>query len=57
MPHADATDVIPRVLVEIVENALFFGAAAQDDVAIDVLSGASVAGRPASARAARSGVP
>jgi hypothetical protein len=35
MPRTDATDVIPRVLVEIVENALFFDAAAEDDVAMD----------------------
>jgi hypothetical protein len=57
MPHTDATNVIPRILVEIVENALFFDAVAQDDVAMDTLPGAGVTGQTASACAARSGVP
>jgi hypothetical protein len=57
MPRTDVSDVIPRVLVKIVENALFFDAAGLDDVVIDALLGAGVAGRAASVRAARSGVP
>jgi hypothetical protein len=56
MPRTDATNVIPRILIEIVENALFFDAAAQDDVAMDTLPGAGVTGPTASACAARSGV-
>jgi hypothetical protein len=45
-----------KVLVEIVESALFFDVAGPDDVAIDALIAAGVAWRPTAVRAARSGV-